>query len=102
MLVFPELDTCIFDSTAPHEFFPSMDNDIVIDMYSELLEDGFDERNEELLNEIKAKYNEDIVKGVSVFKEIFKLYDNLETEYISTIDFDLLANLYEKILGIIK
>ena len=102
MLVFPELDACIFDSTAPHEFFPTADNDIVIDMYSELLEDEFDEKNEELLEEIRSKYSESVAKGVSVFKEIFKLYDNLETEYISTIDFDLLANLYEKILSIIK
>lgn len=102
MLVFPELNTCIFDSTAPHEFFPSEDKDIVIDMYSELLEDNFDEKNEALIEEIKAKYSESVAKGVSAFKEIFKLYDNLETEYISTIDFDLLANLYDKILKMIK
>lgn len=102
MLVFPELDICIFDSTAPHEFFPTKEDDIVIDMYSALLEENFDEKNEEILNEIKAKYSESVAKGVSVFKEIYKLYDNLETEYISTIDFDMLSNLYQKILEVIK
>ncbi len=100
MLVFPELDICIFDSTAPHEFFPTKDTDLVIDMYSELLEDNFDEKNEALLEEIKSKYSVSVAKGISVLKEIVKLQDNLETEYISTIDFDLLAKIYDEILEI--
>lgn len=102
MIVLPELDVCIFDSTSPHEFFPTEENDIVIDLYSALLEDNFDENNETLLEEIKIKYSDSVSKGVSVLKEVFKLYDNLETEYISTIDFDLLASLYDKVLKIIN
>jgi hypothetical protein len=102
MLVFPELDICIFDSTSPHEFFPTKEDDIVIDMYSELLEENFDENNENLLNEIRVQYGESVAKGVSAFKDIYKLYDDLETEYISTIDFDMLSSLYQKVLEIIK
>ncbi len=102
MLVFPELDICIFDSTAPHEFFPTREDDIVIDMYAELLEENFDEKNEDLLEEIKSKYSLSVTKGISVLKEILKLQDNLETEYISTIDFDLLSKMYDDILEIIK
>jgi hypothetical protein len=37
MLLFPELNLCIFDSIAPHEYFPSRDGDEVIDMYEELI-----------------------------------------------------------------
>ena len=102
MLVFPELDMCIFDSTAPHEFFPTREDDIIIDMYTELLEENFDEKNEELLNEIKSKYSKSVTNGIDVLKDIVKLQDDLETEYISTIDFDLLAQLYDKILSIVK
>lgn len=102
MIVLPELNICIFDSTAPHEFFPTKKGDIVLDMYSTLLEENFDEKNEILLNDIKAKYSESVAKGVSVFKEIYSLYDDLETEYISTIDFDMLSKLYQNILDIIK
>jgi len=102
MLVLPELDICIFDSTAPHEFFPTREDDIIIDMYAELLEENFDEKNEELLDEIKSKYSLSVTKGIAVLKNIVKLQDDLETEYISTIDFDLLAKMYEDILEIIK
>ncbi len=102
MLVLPELSTCIFDSTAPHEFFPTREHDHVIDMYSVLLEENFDEKNQSLLNDIKARYNESVAKVISIFKEIYGLYDSLETEYISTIDFDMLSKLYQNILNIIK
>lgn len=102
MLVFPELNIVVFDSTAPHEFFPESEDDKVIDMYAELLRENFDEDNDALLKEIQSTYSEGMAKGIAVLKEIYKLYDNLETEYISTIDFDLLANLYEKIVAFIK
>ena len=34
MLIFPELQTAIFDSTAPHEYFPDRDGDEILDMYT--------------------------------------------------------------------
>ena len=43
MILLPELDTVIFDSTAPHEYFPSRENDVVVDMYKELITEGTDE-----------------------------------------------------------
>ncbi len=70
-------------------------------MYAELLPEHFDEDNEEILEKIKSRYSLSVTKGVSVLKEIVKLYDNLETEYISTIDFDLLAKTYEEIVKLL-
>ena len=102
MLVFPELDMCIFDSTAPHEFFPSRSDDIVIDMYASLLPENFDEDNDELLEKIQSNYKLSVSKGVSVLKDIVKSLDDLESEYISTVDFDLLAKTYDSILELVK
>lgn len=36
MLIIPELSVCIFDSTAPHEYFPNRESDHTIDMYKQL------------------------------------------------------------------
>ena len=36
MLIMPEINVCIFDSTAPHEYYPSRPNDVILDMYKEL------------------------------------------------------------------
>ena len=43
MIIIRELGLAIFDSTAPHEYFPSRDGDEIIDMYGLLIAEGTDE-----------------------------------------------------------
>lgn len=44
MVLLRELDIVIFDSTAPHEYFPDRDNDEVVDMYEITVTPGTDEK----------------------------------------------------------
>lgn len=57
MLIFPTLSTAIFDSTAPHEYFPNRNGDEVLDMYARTIAPGTDEAYADEFAEIKARYS---------------------------------------------
>lgn len=57
MLIFPELRTAIFDSTAPHEYFPDRDEDEILDMYTRTIAPGTDEAHADEIAGIKARYS---------------------------------------------
>ena len=95
MILLPELDTVIFDSTAPHEYFPSREDDIIVDMYAELITPGTDEDNEEVLADITSRYRACVEEGVSYLKKAKDLHDQLETYYTAGTEFrvvDVMTN----------
>ncbi|MGE5704484.1 MAG: PRK06851 family protein [Clostridia bacterium] len=57
MVLIPERNVCIFDSTAPHEYFPSREGDEIVDMYERTIVPQTDERFARDLKEIKARYS---------------------------------------------
>lgn len=65
MVLIPELSFCVFDSTAPHELFPSRDGDVILDFYKESGLSGVDERLEKELSEIKRLYSFRINEGIT-------------------------------------
>lgn len=94
MVLIPELRICFFDSTAPHEYFPDLKNDEVIDMYEALITPGTDEKFEEELKEIATRYKETVAKGTQALKEAKQLHDELEKYYIDAVNFDLVQAIY--------
>jgi len=44
MVLVPELDFCILDSTDPHEFNPNRDGEFIVDLYDEAVTPGTDEK----------------------------------------------------------
>ena len=101
MLIMPELDLCIFDSTAPHEYFPSRIGDVTLDMYNELIAPHTDEDFEEQISDIMKRYKACISEGTSHLAYAKFLHDDLEKYYISATDFniinDITTSLLEKI-----
>lgn len=101
MLVFPELSVCIFDSTAPHEYDVSREEDIVIDVYARSITPGTDEKYAKGLSDIRQRYQQCITEGVSYLKKAKQLHDNLETFYIKATNFkvidEITNNLIERI-----
>jgi hypothetical protein len=87
MILFPEINTVIFDSTAPHEYYPSRETDVVVDMYKELVAEGTDEKYAEELADIQARYRGCIKEGVSYLKKAKELHDQLEAYYIEATEF---------------
>lgn len=105
MLLFPELSTCIFDSTAPHEYEPSRLGDSIIDLYQNVIRFGTDEENEEKLNGIKERYKCLLNTGIFYLERAKQLHDQLESYYVSSTNFqkineitdDLIAKIEERI-----
>lgn len=87
MILIPELDTVIFDSTAPHEYFPSREEDVVVDMYRELIAENTDEVYAVELEDIVSRYRACISEGVSYLKKAKDLHDKLEEYYIKGTEF---------------
>jgi hypothetical protein len=89
MLLFPELDLCIFDSTSPHEYYPSREGDQVIDMYAELIKPGTDELYQKELTDIVTRYKSYTKEGTAhlaaasgYLKELEQLYDDATDFYV--------------------
>lgn len=81
MVLIKKLDTVIFDSTPPHEFFPSKENDITIDTYKECVIPNFDIIHKEKLNEIRQDYNKPVNKAILKLKECKDILEKIDNEY---------------------
>ncbi len=87
MLIFRELSLAIFDSTAPHEHFPSRAGDEVIDMYEEIIEPGTDEKYADEIEQFQTAYSEKMKEAISKLKKSHSLRMELESHYIDAVDF---------------
>ena len=65
MVLIPELSYCVFDSTAPHELFPSRQGDDILDFYVEAGLSGVDEKLSRELCEIKKRYAFRVNEGIT-------------------------------------
>jgi len=63
MVICRDLGFAIFDSTAPHEYFPIESDDHIIDMYELCITAGTDERYASSLQEISSRYKLQMAEG---------------------------------------
>ncbi|HAN09697.1 MAG TPA: hypothetical protein DCP90_03690 [Clostridiales bacterium] len=87
MIILRELDVCIFDSTSPHEYFPTKDNDEIIDVYKELVVQGTDEKYKKKLDKIILRYKGYMTEANNFLKEAKELNDRFEAIYSDAMDF---------------
>ncbi|WP_338450319.1 PRK06851 family protein [Niallia oryzisoli] len=102
MVIIRELGIAIFDSTAPHEYFPSRDSDEIIDMYESIIAPGTDEIFADQIKEVESKYKTNMKKAIGYLADAKTLRDELEAIYIATMDFDVVGEQKEKILSEIQ
>ncbi len=69
MVAVRELSFCIFDSTAPHEYFPTKPEDEIIDFYAAAVQSGTDETYKEELLTISKAYKTHIKEAVKHLNE---------------------------------
>ncbi|MDF2905044.1 MAG: hypothetical protein K0R34_365 [Herbinix sp.] len=102
MLLFPEISLCIFDSTSPHEYYPSREDDMVIDMYAELITEGTDELFELELADIVARYKFNTKEGTAYLVAAKGYLEELEQLYQDVTDYGVIGRkcneLYQKIM----
>ena len=87
MVVVPHGEFCVFDSTAPHEMFPTKAGDRVLDFYKESGLVGVDEKYKKILDEISAEYRLRLNEGNEHLKLSAVLGTELENK-LERINFD--------------
>lgn len=86
MLVLRELDFCIFDSTSPHEYFPSLPTDEIIDIYETAVEPGTDEKNAQALVQFRHDYKAEIAKATEKLRLAKESYDRAQQTHLSRLN----------------
>lgn len=81
MVLIRELEFCIFDSTDPHEFFPTGPGEEEIDMYEKTVTPGTDEKYEKEITEINTRYKSYMKKGVVELKAAGDIIQKMEQKY---------------------
>lgn len=93
MLIFPELQTAIFDSTAPHEYFPDRDGDEILDMYTRTIAPGTDEAYADEIAAIKARYSATMKEATSHLAEAEAIDSQIKAYYVAATDFSIVEKL---------
>ncbi len=79
-----ELGFCLFDSTPPHEYFPSRPGDEIIDIYQTCVTPGTDEKYQMQLQELQTDYKNRISAASVYLKEIKKASDAFDASLPET------------------
>lgn len=96
MLIIRDLDYCLFDSTDPHEFFPSRKEDKIIDLYEETVTPGTDEKYAIEIKRLTNLYKEEMRAGVKKLKETKTIDLERETNFGKPKDEEI-ENILQKI-----
>ncbi len=78
MVICRELHFAIFDSTAPHEYFPERDTDELIDMYESCIKPGTDEAHANEIRAIKERYSSQMNAAIQYLAQAKLLEDELK------------------------
>lgn len=97
MVIVRELDWAIFDSTAPHEYFPSRKNDVSIDLYKLTITPGTDEKYENEINDAQRRYKAEMKKGLDRLKAVKNLEDELNKIYNEATKVSSITSIREEI-----
>ncbi|MNW39308.1 hypothetical protein D3C74_163970 [compost metagenome] len=91
MLIFRNLSLAIFDSTAPHEHYPSRDGDVILDVYDLAITEGTDEKYAEEIAIVKEQYSKSMRESIACLTQVKELRDELQAIYATAADTSLLS-----------
>lgn len=94
MLIFPKLSTAIFDSTAPHEYFPDRDGDEILDMYERTMTPGTDETYAAEIAVIKERYSAKMKEATSHLAAAEAVDSQIKSFYTAATKFPIVEELY--------
>lgn len=77
MVVIRKMGLCFFDSTAPHEHFPSRPGDEILDIYEAAVAPGTDERYESELKKIAADYKNEIRQATAALHSAYEAWNHV-------------------------
>jgi hypothetical protein len=87
MIIVRELGFAIFDSTAPHEYFPERENDEILDMYETIIAPGTDEKYAAEIKGVSKRYRENMNKATASLAKAKSLHIELEEYYKKAVNY---------------
>lgn len=97
MVVVRELGFAIFDSTAPHEYFPNRDGDETIDMYGTVIAPETDEKYNCEIASVSQRYKAKMKEGTAFLLEAKSWRDKRKQLYTKAMDFAKVNEIKEMI-----
>ncbi|NOU98824.1 AAA domain-containing protein [Paenibacillus sp. LMG 31457] len=97
MLIFPKLSTAIFDSTAPHEYFPDREGDEILDMYTLTMAPGTDEAYATEIAAIKERYSAKMKEATSHLALAEAIDSQIKSFYVAATNFSVVEKLQVQI-----
>lgn len=102
MVILREKGIAIFDSTAPHEYFPDRASDEIIDMYERCIKQGTDEKYADAIARTTKAYKDKMKEAIGYLAEAKELRNELEAFYVEAMDFTMVDELQQNILNQIE
>lgn len=93
----PALSVCLFDSTAPHEYFPSREGDEIIDIYEMAVTTGTDEAHKSDLTALSACYKNEVAMATKQLVQVNKQYYSILEELRSPKQLQLIQEFVQSI-----
>ncbi|PZE20386.1 PRK06851 family protein [Paenibacillus xerothermodurans] len=93
MLIFPELSIAVFDSTAPHEYFPHRSSDEIVDLYELLIAPGTDEKHQAQLKEIRQVYSAKMKAATACLRKVREYNQQLKSIYVNHTDYQAVEHI---------
>ncbi|AOZ93683.1 PRK06851 family protein [Paenibacillus crassostreae] len=97
MVIARDLGFAIFDSTAPHEYFPDRATDVVVDMYTRCIDPGTDEVHAEVIGVIKERYSTQMQQSIQYLTQAKAIQDELEEIYTHSLDCSIIDRIKDEI-----
>lgn len=88
MIAVRELGLCVFDSTAPHEYFPDRDSDEIIDIYKAAVQPGTDEKYEKEIAGYSAGYKSKVREATGYLGEAKLAYHQYQKGVLESVNPD--------------
>ncbi len=92
MIVIKQLDLCVFDSTAPHEYFPTRPTDEIVDVFAEAINPDTDIKYKTMLQDISVQYKSNIAVAVKYLNDAYKCCEEINKKYLDRLDYKELKN----------
>lgn len=102
MIIIRELDVAIFDSTAPHEYFPTGKGDEIIELYGTVIKKGTDETFAKEIAETTALYKSKMKEGTHFLREAKIKRDELKKIYKEAVNFAIVHEIKEQFFQQLK
>ena len=99
MLVMRAKGVCIFDSTAPHEYFPTRSGDEIVDIYTAAVRPGTDERYAAQIGVTAKQYKAQTAEGAKLLGEARAITDDMDQRLRECLDSSRTALAMEQILN---